>query len=73
MDNTHTLPYWEQQVSGGFHYNDTATARPWSPAWTSKDWASATAVEPERLTRRGGPNSLDSFFHLALAWPPHVL
>ena len=31
--------YWDQQVSGGFHFNATATPTASAPGWTPRTWA----------------------------------
>eukprot|EP00041_Stephanoeca_diplocostata_P020313 m.452328 g.452328 ORF g.452328 m.452328 type:complete len:998 (+) comp21539_c0_seq2:36-3029(+) len=33
MDSTYNEPYWDQQVSGAFHYNNT------DASWTPRSWA----------------------------------
>ena len=56
MDATHNEPYWDQQVSSGFHFNATAAATPWAPAWTPRAWANASTgtVHMYHSARWGG-------------------
>ena len=56
MDPSANEPYWDQQVSAGFHYNATAAATAWAPAWTPRRWANASTgvVHMYHSARWGG-------------------
>ena len=70
FDQTHNVPYWDQQVSGGFYYNATSTAA-WAPSWTPRTWANASTgivcVGSERIIPPPPPPPLS----LSPA-PPHT-